>query len=487
MRMNSKKVFFSNLIVFILCNSEVKAQTPNLYTYQELSHYSLAKTKDSLKKEWLCPVFYKEKETQKKFKEVWDERTDFITKAIDNKNFIFEKEIHEYVDQVISQLVKGNPKIISVKPVVLIDRSASVNAYSLGGNIIGINLGLFSFAQSREELALVIAHELSHNILNHAENSMREKAEWTTSDEYKKTLNSVLDSKYERYTRLKKVFEGYSFNRTKHSRYHESDADSLAVLLLNNSQIQFDARYFLRLDSTDIQYRQPLKNSVRNYFTDYGLPFEDWWTQKRTKGLSTKAYNFKDSTSIADSLKTHPDCKERYQKTKSLSVVNAARTPIPVALKNKANKMILWNIFDNKNLASCLYRILQEKDNGNKDKWYDFMVYNIFAGLVYSDNELNRFNAINILSKEYISQEYYELQNMLEQMPRESLEEYFRNLTAKNFWQDMSPDAKALRVLFQTLNDKEATEKAKDSAAKAFLSANANSMYCEFAEHFVKK
>jgi hypothetical protein len=48
----------------------------------------------------------------------------------------------------------------------------------------------------------------------------------------KKTVNAVLDSKYERYTRLKKVFEEYSFNRTKHSRYHEGDADSLAVVLL---------------------------------------------------------------------------------------------------------------------------------------------------------------------------------------------------------------------------------------------------------------
>jgi hypothetical protein len=76
---------------------------------------------------------------------------------------------------------------------------------------------------------------------------------------------------------------------------------------------------------------------------------------------------------------------------------------------------------------------------------------------------------------------------MLEQMPRENLEEYFKNLTAKNFWQDMSPDAKSLRSLFQTLNDKEATEKSKESAAKAFLAAHTNSMYCEFADHFVKK
>jgi len=477
---------FLFILFFLLRPPAVNAQNANLYSYQELSHFSLSKLNDSLKKNWKCPDLYKEKETQKKFKELWDARTEFITNAIDNKNYILEKEIYSYLDQIITQIVNSNSKLISAKPILLIDRSASANAYSIGGNIIAVNLGLISFAESRDEIALVIAHELSHNILNHAENSIKEKAEWLTSAEYKKTLNAVLDSKYERYTRLKKVFEGYSFNRTKHSRYHEGDADSLAVVLLKNSKIPFDAKHFLRLDSTDIQYKVSLKSSIKNYFVENNLPFEDWWTQKRSKGLSTKSYNFKDTTAIADSLKTHPDGKERYLKTLSLSD-NFKKTPIQNGLKEKVNKMVIWNIFDNKSLTACLYRILLEKDKGNTDKWYDFMVYNIFAGLLYADNNLSRFNAIDIKSKEYISREYYELQNMLEQMSKENLDQYCKNLTAKNFWQDMSSDAKAMKTLFHVLNDNQSSEKSKELAAKAYVSANTNSMYCEFADHFVKK
>lgn len=94
---------------------------------------------------------------------------------------------------------------------------------------------------------MVIAHELSHNILSHADNSMKERAEWFTSKEYENSLNAVLDSKYERYTRLKKLFEGYSFDRSKHSRYHESDADSLAVVLLKNASISFNADFFFKV------------------------------------------------------------------------------------------------------------------------------------------------------------------------------------------------------------------------------------------------
>lgn len=487
MRLTRLRIIYLSCLFFLFGFNHIKAQNSNLYYYQELSHFSLSKLEDSLKKKWTCPNNYKEKETQKKFKELWDSRTEFVTDAIKNKNFIVEKEVYAYLDQIIQQLVKGNSKLISSKPILLIDRSATVNAYAIGGNIVAVNLGLLSFAESREEVALVIAHELSHNILNHAQNSMEEKAEWLTSAEYKKTVNAVLDSKYERYTRLKKVFEEYSFNRTKHSRYHEGDADSLAVVLLKNSQIAFDAKYFLRLDSVDVPYKKPLKNSLKNYFVGYSLPFEDSWTQKRSKGLSTRNYNFSDNASIADSLKTHPDCTERYLKTMPWSVSNPNKTPIPTLLKEKVNKMIIWNIFDNRNLTACLYRILLEKDKTGNDKWYDFMVYNIFAALFYADNELNRFNAINITSKEYISQEYYELQNMLEQIPRENLYQYCKNLTARQFWQELSSDEKALKIFFHTLIDKDASEKSKELAAKAFVSSHTNSMYCEFADHFVRK
>lgn len=482
----SKLLFF--LLVTLQCDDS-KAQIKTLYNYQELSHIYYQKQKDSIAKNWTCPALYQVKATQKKYKEIWDSRTEFITTALANKDFVHEKEVYDYVSDIILQIVTSNKQLLPVQPVLLIDRSPAVNAYAIGGNIIAVNLGLISFAETREDIALVVAHELSHNILNHAEHAMKEKAEWLTSDEYNNSVHSILDSKYERYSRLKKLFENYSFNRSKHQRYHESDADSLAIVLLNNSGISFEPSFFLRLDSADIQYKQPLKNSVKDYFTAYNLTFEDSWTQKRSKGLSTKSYSFKDTTGIADSLKTHPDCKDRYQATISQANVNAKTTPVLAGIKEKATKMLIWNMFDNQNLTSCLYRVLQQKDKGKTDEWYDMMVYNIFSGLYYSDKQLNRFNAIGVTPKEFISKNYYELQNMLEQIPRETLEQYCKQLNSMSFWQSTPPDAKALKTLLNTLNfsDDAIEDKGKYEAAKTFIAGNATSMYCEFADHFKKK
>src|SRR5215218_5925641 len=148
-------------VLFLFPFFLLKAQTNSLYTYQQLSRTFYAKQKDSLRKAWQCPEIYKNKATQKKYEEIWDLRTDFITSAIENQNFVYEPEVFSYVENIIDQIIKANPQLFSSKPFLLIDRSSVANAYALGGNIIVVNLGLIDFAQSREEIALAIAHELS--------------------------------------------------------------------------------------------------------------------------------------------------------------------------------------------------------------------------------------------------------------------------------------------------------------------------------------
>lgn len=474
--------------LLIIISFQVSAQTKALYNFQDLSHLYYKKQKDSLTKDWVCPSLYKEKNTQKKYKEIWDDRTSFLTGAIDGDNYVHDGEVYNYIEGIIAQLVQANKQLIPEKPLLLIDRSAAVNAYAIGKNVIVVNLGIIAFSQSREELSLVLAHELSHNIMSHPDNAMKQRAEWLTSEEYEKNLNSVLTSKYERLSRLRKVLENYTFSRSKHQRYHESDADSLAIILLNKSKIPFNAEFFLRLDSSDIIYQQHLKNPVKNYFTAYNLPFDDSWTKKRSKGLSTRAYNFKDTSGVEDSLKTHPDCVERYNKTKNLTSSNATYTSIPASIHDKAQKMLIWNMYSNMSLTPCLFRILLEKDKGNTDEWYDFMLHNIITGLYFADREMHRFNAIGVIQKEYISKDYYELQTALEQIPREQLEQYCKTLQGASFWKDMPASEKALKGLLYTLSlDPDTSEKNRARAAKEFTSGNENSMYCEFAQIFQSK
>ena len=475
-------------VALLIWSAGSYAQDNGLYTYQDLSHFYYARTKDSIRRSWTCPNTFKDRATQKKYRDIWDQHIDAFIAAINDDDYVHDKEVYAYVDGIVRQITDANRSLVPAKPFLLIDRSSSVNAYAVGGNILAVNLGLITFSQSREELALAIAHEMSHNILHHVENAIQQKAEWLSSDDYRQSVNAVLDSKYERLSRLKKVLEGYSFSRNRHQRYHESEADSLAVLLLKKSNIAFEASFFMRLDSSDMEYQQPLHHSLSAFFTAYHLPYEEIWAQRHSHGLSTRAYTFSDTSTLADSLKTHPDCVERYNKTRSLSIAGARLTPIPAAVEDKANKMLLWNLYSSVNLTPCLYRILQIKDRGNTDTWYDFMLSNIFAGLYYSDRMLNRFNAIGVIPKEYISKDYYALQTLLEQMPRESLMQTCRILQDEGFWHNMPGAEKDLKTLVFTLAlDPDSSDRNKARAAHLFASGNANSMYCEFAQNFEKK
>lgn len=475
------------ITLLTLSNLILSAQENSLYSYQDLSSLSYKHQRDSIKKNWACPSLYKEKATQAKFKEIWDSRTDFLISSFESNDFIKESDIYNYVDQIITEIVKANPKQLSQKPLLILDRSATVNAYSLGNNVLLVNMGIVTFSKNREELALAIAHELAHDILNHVEKAMEERAVLLTSDEYKQSLDAVLDSKYERLTRLKKIIVGYSFSRNRHNRYHESDADSLGIILLKNSHISFNPEFFLHLDSSDNQYKNELLHPVKDYFLSYNLPVEDWWFTKRTKGLSSHAYSFKDSTYNADSLKTHPDCIERYENTKDKSTANGKETEVPNDIKERANKIMIWDLYNNLNLTSCLYRILLEKDKGNTDPWYDFMTYNVLAGLYYSNTKLNRFNAIGIKPKEYISKSYSDLQTMLEQIPADKLFQLCNLMTNQPFWASLPKDARDMKKLMTALTtDSPDIDKIATTAAKEFLQNNPTSMYCELADHFKK-
>ncbi len=467
-------------ILFFQCN--VFSQENEFSKYSDLSKFAFAKQKDSLKKSWAVPATYKNKKTQTKYAEIWKGRTDFLLDAIEGNDFLYNKEIFDYLNDLITQLIAGNKDLIPIRPLLLIDRNESVNAYAIGGNVIAVNLGLMRFVQTREELALIIAHELSHNILNHAENAMRQKAELLTSDEYNASLNEVLSSKYGRLTKLNEVLKTYSFSRSKHTRYKESEADSMAIVLLTKSKILFNANYFLRLDSTDNEYRTPLLQPAKTYFTSFNLNLDEQWFVKKTKGLSSRNYNFSKGEELSDSLKTHPQCIERYNATKSLSSTAGTYTLIPESIHEAADKMIVWNLYSNMNLTSALYRIMLIKDKNNKDPWYDVMIYNIFAGLYYADKKLARFNSIGVVPKELISKDYYSTQTLMEQIPTENLESALKTMGALPFWSTASKDSRGFKTLLTSwLSTQDMSKKQQEKTSKEFIANYPTSIYSEIA------
>ena len=62
---------------------------------------------------------------------------------------------------------------------ILLNNERSINAFALPGGYLGVNLGLIATVSSDDELASVLAHELSHVTQRHIARSIDEQARMT--------------------------------------------------------------------------------------------------------------------------------------------------------------------------------------------------------------------------------------------------------------------------------------------------------------------
>ncbi|RYY50220.1 MAG: peptidase M48 Ste24p, partial [Chitinophagaceae bacterium] len=391
------------------------------YQFKDLSSVYYKGAMDSLKKAWTCPSIYPDKTTQKEFCVQWASRTSFLQEGISENNFVHHPEIVSYVNAIVTQLHENNKDLFPRKPFLLLDRSTVANAYAIGENVIVVNIGLLTNVKYRDELALILAHEMSHNYLAHSMQSMKKKAEWLTSEEYKDFIKDLSRDKYNRYNKLVNAFKEYKFSSSKHNRFGESNADSMAVNMLGKAGFAFDAAWFLRLDSVGMEYKTPLKKPIPEYFQTYNVALQSQWLNKKAIGLSSRVGDADFNSNIEDSLKTHPDCKDRYEALKSKTRNPQLAIPIDEKIRILADKNIIWNLYRTNNFTSALYRLFLLQDEGLKDDWTDFMMSNLLISFYAEDVMLNRSNVIRIKPKAWIGKDYFSLQTLLEQVPSASI------------------------------------------------------------------
>ncbi len=83
--------------------------------------------------------------------------------------------LHEYVNAIWQPLVAQSRKLGNITPEIdarfaweaFLVRDRSVNAFALPGGYVGVHLGLIAITTSRDELASVLAHEMSHITQRH--------------------------------------------------------------------------------------------------------------------------------------------------------------------------------------------------------------------------------------------------------------------------------------------------------------------------------
>ncbi len=69
--------------------------------------------------------------------------------------------LHDYLEHLVYQLVTHSQLTDRRVDVVIVD-NPEINAFAVPGGVIGVNNGLFLYAETEDELATVLSHEIAH-------------------------------------------------------------------------------------------------------------------------------------------------------------------------------------------------------------------------------------------------------------------------------------------------------------------------------------
>jgi len=193
---------------------------------------------------------------------------------------------------------------------------------------------------------------------------------------------------------------GLKFDTRKHSRYKESEADSMAIVFM--SKTMFDAQEAINLlgildtldkDSFDAE------NCLKITFQSVEYPFKNNWLEKE-EGLLGGHANIKEDEKLADSLKTHPDCKVRIEFVKKLLLQytqnNAQKSFInPQYFNVLQNTLPLENLayfYEKKYYSTAFYQCLKQLQQQPNSPYLVTTIGNLYNGFydAQKQHHLNR-------------------------------------------------------------------------------------------------
>jgi hypothetical protein len=251
----------------------------------------------------------------KKVREMINESLSELSKnivALDSLRLILDSDTTtHYLKKIVGHICEKNPGLIKEKFYVFTSRTSVPNAFNFGKGVILFNLGMINKLRSEAEIAYVLCHEISHQLLDHVLKGIKKEAEIYYNQDFQKELKRARKQEYNSLQTTESLRLKYLSRFDEHSREHEYEADSLGLILFYNAGYSPAAAVSETsfLDSIDIPlYTAPI--NYRNYFEFKQQPFRnEWLTIDPT--LGQLGGNLDSLYIPPDSLKTHPDCPLR--------------------------------------------------------------------------------------------------------------------------------------------------------------------------------
>ncbi|WP_255424469.1 M48 family metallopeptidase [Apibacter sp. HY039] len=265
---------------------------------------------ESLKKE------YSGKELKLLVKEFEEFNKEF-KEEIKEGNFCYDSRFTDYAAKILEKL-RVNNSSIPQNLNLLISKDPSLNAFCLPDGTFVLNMGLFYWMDNEDQIASVLSHELSHNMLNHSLRKQVGIVRERLSSTNKEKIKEIKKQKYNRSQAALDLYKNRLYAAGESSKKDEYQADSLGYVLMKKSPYNegaFLGALELMAKYDSIRPKGLEDEIYKKIFNLPNQPFKDEWLKK--EDFSQYDYSLYKEKINKDSVSTHPEIEFRIARLKS--------------------------------------------------------------------------------------------------------------------------------------------------------------------------
>jgi len=306
------------------------------------------------------------KKNNAEYKKIYTERTEGMKLRVTEGHFLMDTVWSNWIDGILDEIWRGNPTLPKAEITLYLSRYAEPNAVCHGEGSLVFNLGLLPFMENESQVAFVLCHEIAHYAQNHVNQAIEKYVETLYSKETQKQLNEISRSEFNKTQKAMALIKDFAYGSGRHSRFKESEADSLAVVYLSRTRYN-PAAAIRTLEILDIidSVQWPVI-PYKTLFDNAQYPYQDAWLAQKKNTLSAAATETRKSNWDEDSLKTHPDCLKRIALTnaqlKGIQVNSGLAFLQPEAqfktMRQLSRYEVVEGLYQMEAYGRCLFRTL---------------------------------------------------------------------------------------------------------------------------------
>ena len=243
--------------------------------------------------------------------------------------------VQDYLNSVIYRLVPSAPLSSSDLTLAIID-SPDINAFAVPGNVVGVNGGLFLNAESEQQFASVLAHELAHLSQRHFARRLEQQETSAPLTIAGMIAGIILSAVTQSDVGIAAIAGTQALavqNMLAYSRAHEQEADRVGMDILASSGM--DPRGMPEMFEIMMRQNRLQGNRVPEYLSTHPL------TQNRVSDTRNRAEQYP-RRDVADAQEYHlvrSRLQVRYAKSADIAVetfkdyLNRSDTEKPDAIR----------------------------------------------------------------------------------------------------------------------------------------------------------